>query len=59
MKTFIIYIVLLVTGVILLDNDWMSVLGGLLIFIAGGIMGDQDAKEKNKISDHFRRATKL
>lgn len=58
MKTFIIYIVLLVTGVILLDGDWLTTLGGLLIFIAGGIVGEQTAKEKNRISDHLRSMTK-
>lgn len=58
MKTTLIYIALLVAGIWLLDGDWLATLGGLLIFIAGGIVGEQSAKEKNKISDHLRSMTK-
>lgn len=60
MLRFFTFASLLVTGIWLTDNNtWQSVLGGLLIFIAGGIMGEDDAKQKNKLTDHLRKESKL
>lgn len=59
MIRFIGFVALLVCGIWLTDNDtWQSFVGGLLIFIAGGMVGSDDAANKNKLSDHLRRETK-
>ncbi|QRV71220.1 hypothetical protein U136B_020 [Escherichia phage U136B] len=59
MIKFIGFVALLVCGIWLTDNDtWQSAVGGLLIFLAGGMVGSDDATNKNKLSDHLRRETK-
>lgn len=59
MIRFIGFVVLLMCGILLTDNDtWQSAVGGLLIFLAGGMVGIDDAANKNKLSDHLRRETK-
>lgn len=60
MIKFLGFTVLLVLGIWLTDNDtWQSTIGGLLIFLAGGMVGSDDAERKNKLSDHLRRETKI
>ena len=59
MIKFICFMALLVCGIWLTDNyTWQSTVGGLLIFLAGGMVGIDDATNKNKLSDHLRRETK-
>lgn len=59
MIKFICFMALLVCGIWLTDNNtWKSTAGGLLIFLAGGMVGSDDAANKNKLSDHLRRETK-
>lgn len=59
MIKFLGFTALLVLGIWLTDNDtWQSTIGGLLIFLAGGMVGSDDAERKNKLSDHLRRETK-
>lgn len=59
MIRFIGFVALLMCGIWLTDNDtWQSSVGGLLIFLAGGMVGSDDAAHKNKLSDHLRRETK-
>lgn len=59
MIKFIGFMALLVCGIWLTDNDtWQSAVGGLLIFLAGGMVGSDDAANNNKLSDHLRRETK-
>lgn len=59
MIKFIGFMALLVCGIWLTDNDtWQSTVGGLLIFLAGGMFGSDDAERNNKLSDHLRRETK-
>lgn len=59
MIKFIGFMALLVCGIWLTDNDtWQSAVGGLLIFLAGGMVGEDSAKDKNKLSDHLRKETK-
>lgn len=59
MKRFIVFSLMLILGIWLIGNDtWQSIFGGLLIFMAGGISGEDSAKEKNKLSDHLRKETK-
>lgn len=59
MIKFIGFMALLVCGIWLTDNDtWQSTVGGLLIFLSGGMIGSDDAANKNKLSDHLRRETK-
>nr|DAH97851.1 MAG TPA: hypothetical protein [Caudoviricetes sp.] len=59
MIKFIGFMALLVCGIWITDNDtWQSTVGGLLIFLAGGMVGSDDAAKKNKLSDHLRRETK-
>ena len=59
MIKFIGFMALLVCGIWLTDNDtWQSTVGGLLIFLAGGMFGENEAKKENKLSDHLRRETK-
>lgn len=60
MIKFLGFTVLLVLGIWLTDNDtWQSTIGGLFIFLAGGMVGSDDAERKNKLSDHLRRETKI
>lgn len=59
MIRFTAFIAMLVCGIWLIDNDtFQSVFGGLLILLAGGMAGEDSAKEKNKLSDHLRKETK-
>lgn len=59
MIRFIGFVALLMCGILLTDNDtWQSAVGGLLIFLAGSMVGSDDAANKNKLSDHLRRETK-
>ncbi|EDW9075433.1 hypothetical protein AV691_004287 [Salmonella enterica subsp. enterica serovar 4,[5],12:i:-] len=59
MIKFLGFTALLVCGIWLTDNDtWQSTIGGLLIFLAGGMVGSSDAERNNKLSDHLRRETK-
>ncbi|EDJ1279849.1 hypothetical protein GE594_10325 [Salmonella enterica] len=59
MIKFLGFTALLVLGIWLTDNDtWQSTIGGLLIFLAGGMVGSDDAERKNKLSDHLRKETK-
>lgn len=59
MIRFIGFVALLMCGILLTNNDtWQSAVGGLLIFLAGGMVGSGDAANKNKLSDHLRRETK-
>lgn len=59
MIKFICFMALLLCGIWLTDNDTcQSTVGGLLIFLAGGMVGSDDAANKNKLSDHLRRETK-
>lgn len=59
MIRFIGFVALLMCGILLTNNDtWQSAVGGLLIFLAGGMFGENEAKKENKLSDHLRRETK-
>lgn len=59
MIKFLGFTALLVFGIWLTDNDtWQSTIGGLLIFLAGGMVGSNDAERNNKLSDHLRKETK-
>ena len=47
MIKFIGFVALLVCGIWLTDNDtWQSSVGGLLIFLAGGMVGSDDAAKR-------------
>lgn len=59
MIKFLEFTALLVCGIWLTDNDtWQSAIGGLLIFLAGCMVGSNDAERNNKLSDHLRKETK-
>ena len=59
MIRFIGFVALLMCGILLTDNDtWQSAVGGLLIFLAGGMVGSDYAANQNKLSDYLRGETK-
>lgn len=59
MFKFLGFTALLVCGIWLADNDtWRGTIGGLLIFLAGCMVGSNDAERNNKLSDHLRKETK-
>lgn len=46
-------------GTMLIDNDtWATAIGGCLLFVAGGMFGENEAKKENKLYDHLRKETK-